>query len=361
MSDDIRLEWAVDSIIVGARHRKDLGDIDALADSINRVGLLQLPTVTPDGVLICGARRVAAIKQLGWRTVNVWVRTELSSKLSALMAERDDVVSHKDYSKIELAKMYEELKAEFAADAARRQDATKFTTDNQKPLSDGIADSATPSRKADDQATGDSRIQAARMLGGSSHYTMEHVLAIKQIANDETRDPAVRQMAAEAIQRIDEGGPVEPEFVKLRSLVRIDELDQVATDPNEPQAARDAAKRGAILLRKLTAEHTMSNQELDRAAKAAFDRVNAGRGGKEKAAPSMPRPPKPAGPKYRSAKSFMFTWTEMDRWPSCYDPKVIAQAVPDDNWLRFKQTMGEGIEFMETVDGIRAERAFAEE
>ena len=360
MSDDIRLEWATDSIIVGARHRKDLGDIDALADSINRVGLLQLPTVTPDGVLICGARRIAAIKQLGWRTVNVWVRTELSSRLAALMAERDDVVSHKDYSKVELAEMYAELKAEFAADAARREQSTRFTSENQKPLSDGLADSATPLRKAEGSEVGDSRIQAAKMLSGTSHYTMEHVLAIKQIAGDETRDPALRQMAEEAIQRIGEGGPVEPEFVKLRSLVQIDELDQVAADQDEPQTAREAAQRGAILLRKLTAEHTMSTQELDRAAKAAFDRVNAGRGDKKKNT-STPKPPKPAGPKYRSAKSFMFTWTEMEGWPGRYDPKTIAQAVPDDNWLRFKQTMSESIEFMETVDGLRAERAFAEE
>jgi ParB family chromosome partitioning protein len=358
MSDDIRLEWATDSIVVGARHRKDLGDIDALAESINRVGLLQLPTVTPDGVLICGARRLAAIKQLGWRTVNVWVRTELSSKLTALMAERDDVASHKDYSKVELAEMYEELKAEFAADAARRQQGSRFSAEHQ-PLPDGIADSATPLADADGQATGDSRIQAAKMLGGASHYTMEHVLAIKQLSEDETRDPALRQMAAEALQRIGDGGPVEPEFVNLRAHVQIDDLDHVAADPNEPAAAREAAQRGAILLRKLTAEHTMSAQELGRAAKAALDRVTAGRGGKKKPA-DTPKPPQPAGPKYRTAKSFMFTWTEMDSWPAWYDPTVIAQAVPDDHWLRFKKTMGEGIEFMETVDGLRAEHAFTE-
>ena len=63
----IELDRAVDSIRVGRRHRTGFGDLDALADSIERDGLLQPITVTPDGILVCGARRLAAIKQLGWQ------------------------------------------------------------------------------------------------------------------------------------------------------------------------------------------------------------------------------------------------------------------------------------------------------
>ena len=54
----IELDRTVDSLHVGRRHRADLGDIDALAASIERDGLLQPLTVSPDGVLICGARRL---------------------------------------------------------------------------------------------------------------------------------------------------------------------------------------------------------------------------------------------------------------------------------------------------------------
>lgn len=70
----VQLDRTVESILVGRRHRADLGDIDALAASIERHGLLQPLTITVDGALVCGARRLAAIKRLGWRTVNVWVR-----------------------------------------------------------------------------------------------------------------------------------------------------------------------------------------------------------------------------------------------------------------------------------------------
>lgn len=63
----IELERTVGSIQVGTRHRTDLGDIDTLAASIREHGLLQPITVAIDGVLVCGRRRLAAIRQLGWR------------------------------------------------------------------------------------------------------------------------------------------------------------------------------------------------------------------------------------------------------------------------------------------------------
>src|SRR5262245_12970959 len=59
----------IDSIITGERHRRDLGDIEALAASIAEVGLLQPIAVTFDGHLIAGERRLRAVKLLGWKSV----------------------------------------------------------------------------------------------------------------------------------------------------------------------------------------------------------------------------------------------------------------------------------------------------
>ena len=58
-------------IVVGERHRKDLGDIDGLAASIAELGLLQPVVVRPDGMLIAGERRLAAAKALGWTDIPV--------------------------------------------------------------------------------------------------------------------------------------------------------------------------------------------------------------------------------------------------------------------------------------------------
>ena len=102
----IELERAVDSIVVGARHRHDHGDLIPLVESIRRHGLLQPITVTLDGHLICGARRLAAIKLLGIKTVNVWVRSGVSDRLGQLLAEQDDNQLHKPLTQLEAAALY---------------------------------------------------------------------------------------------------------------------------------------------------------------------------------------------------------------------------------------------------------------
>jgi ParB family chromosome partitioning protein len=57
--------FPIDRIAVGTRHRRDMGDLDALAASIADVGLLQPIVVLPDGTLIAGERRLRAAQQLG--------------------------------------------------------------------------------------------------------------------------------------------------------------------------------------------------------------------------------------------------------------------------------------------------------
>jgi hypothetical protein len=64
---------AIASIIVGKRHRLDLGNIDALARSIAEVGLLHPIPIRPDCILIAGVRRLAACKTLGWQDIPVHV------------------------------------------------------------------------------------------------------------------------------------------------------------------------------------------------------------------------------------------------------------------------------------------------
>ena len=59
------------NIRVGDRIRRDLGDIEGLARNIDAIGLLNPLTVWSDGTLLAGARRLAAVKLLGWLEVPV--------------------------------------------------------------------------------------------------------------------------------------------------------------------------------------------------------------------------------------------------------------------------------------------------
>jgi N6-adenosine-specific RNA methylase IME4 len=55
------------------RHRKDLGDVGALAKNIKEIGLLHPVVVTPSNMLIAGGRRLAACIKLGWSEIPVTV------------------------------------------------------------------------------------------------------------------------------------------------------------------------------------------------------------------------------------------------------------------------------------------------
>ncbi|WP_454300784.1 ParB N-terminal domain-containing protein [Salana multivorans] len=208
----IELERAVDSIIVGARHRHDHGDLTPLVESIRRHGLLQPITVTLDGHLICGARRLAAIKLLGIKTVNVWVRSGVSDRLGQLLAEQDDNQLHKPLTQLEAAALYRELKALLAEDAARRQEATRFQT-SAEDAEDGGANLAPPQIEQ-----GKTRAQAARMVTGRASYTtLERIGRLEDLAADESQPEAVRARAAQEIERIKTGGSVYPSHLRVNA------------------------------------------------------------------------------------------------------------------------------------------------
>ena len=63
----------ISDIVVGTRHRKDMGDLDGLAASMAELGLLHPIVVRPDGVLVAGERRLRAAQLLGWETIRVTV------------------------------------------------------------------------------------------------------------------------------------------------------------------------------------------------------------------------------------------------------------------------------------------------
>jgi hypothetical protein len=101
-------EWPIARIRVGRRFRKDLGDLRALAASIEDVGLLHPVVVTPQGRLIAGRRRLEAVRLLGRSTVAVHV-VDLANVIEGELAEN---VHRKDFLPSELwavAKQVREL------------------------------------------------------------------------------------------------------------------------------------------------------------------------------------------------------------------------------------------------------------
>lgn len=62
-------EIEISKVVIGERIRKDMGDIEELAESIKELGLIQPIVVTPDYELLAGHRRLMAAQSLGWEKI----------------------------------------------------------------------------------------------------------------------------------------------------------------------------------------------------------------------------------------------------------------------------------------------------
>ncbi|TLP92019.1 chromosome partitioning protein ParB, partial [Nesterenkonia salmonea] len=317
----IELDRAVEAITVGPRHRTDFGDIDELAASIEREGLLQPITITPEGVLVCGARRLAAIKQLGWRKVNVWVRSGISDKLAHLLAEQDENTLHKSLTQQETAALYRELKQLLAEDAKRRKASTQFQ-EGHEPGEHG------PAKFAGPPATpcGTAREQAAAMIpGGASHTTLEKISYLQHLTTDPDIPSELRTQAEQELERIDAGAPVDPVYRQLREAAeaaqqqRVDQLHRLADEA--------VAKAKAATTKRTT---TTANQ----APGSAADEM----------------------PRRYPTRAFWATWGELADWWTHYDPDQLAAELTDEQYRSFQATVEATVVFAEKLHAAREAR-----
>lgn len=103
----------VDSIWVdrAKRQRGELTDIDDLAASIAKRGLIHPPVIKRDGELITGERRWTAVKALGWTHIPIQFTDELN-EIELHLVEFEENVKRKDLSwqeQCEAVAKYEEL------------------------------------------------------------------------------------------------------------------------------------------------------------------------------------------------------------------------------------------------------------
>jgi len=321
----IELERSITSIVVGNRHRHEYGDIDELAASITRDGLLQPVTVTPEGVLVCGARRLEALKRLGEKTIKVWVRSGISDRLAELLAEQAENVLHKPLTPTEAATLYTELKSYIAEDALRRQSATQFSRGDDFAGNCGGATVAPPQFKP-----GKSRTRAAKMVTGKASYTtLERIAELQRLVNSPATDPELRERAHDELQLIDEGGSVTASHARIREFL----------DPEPPRAFEDFE----------SPEDFEPPDELEQLANAALARVKeAKRKGRK--------------PKARSASAHVFpvrafvrVWEDLDMWWTHFDVTAVATELSDEQLVQFEETLASTVDFFTALRKARAQ------
>jgi ParB family chromosome partitioning protein len=112
-------------VFVKDRHRKDLGDIDALAASIASLGLLQPIVLSPMLRLIAGQRRLEAFRRLGRDKIPAVVANDLAQAAELLRAERDENTCRKEFTPSEAVALGRSLEEVEREAAKARQKATQ--------------------------------------------------------------------------------------------------------------------------------------------------------------------------------------------------------------------------------------------
>ena len=106
----------INSVIIGTRFRKELGDIASLAKDISETGLLQPIVINQNSELICGVRRIEAFKALG------------KSEIPAYIVNLDDIIKgeisentqRKDFSLEEIIQIKKAVEPEIKKESEKR-------------------------------------------------------------------------------------------------------------------------------------------------------------------------------------------------------------------------------------------------
>jgi ParB family chromosome partitioning protein len=314
----VELERRVDSIIVGVRHRQHPEEgIEPLMASIKKLGLLQPVTITPDGVLVCGARRLAAVKGLGWRTLKVWVRSGISDELNRLLAQNDENEQRKELSPREQAALFRELRDLMREDGKRRQEASRFGKGGESEEDDGPGAAPGPL-----PGHGDVRHQAATAVTTrASYHSLEQISAIERVAADRSLPDVVRKIAESALEDIQNGGHVKPAYFTVQAAMELIAVDDTPMSSGPPTA-----------------------EELEEIANDAVRRMGK-KGQRRKKDPGASR---------RSLRAFLLTWGDLDGWSKFYNPTELAAQLKDADWEMFERVLAETNAFAAELRALRS-------
>lgn len=99
----------IDDIKIKKRVRRDLGDLEALKESLRLYGLLNPITLNSKYELIAGERRLEAAKSLGWERINAIVLDNNVDKVRQLEIELEENNQRKEFTDEELLDGYKRL------------------------------------------------------------------------------------------------------------------------------------------------------------------------------------------------------------------------------------------------------------
>jgi ParB/RepB/Spo0J family partition protein len=213
-------KWALDRLQAHPKQAllfspPPLDEVKELADDIKLNGLLQPVEILPDGTVVCGHKRLAAVRLLGWTHIDVWIRDDLAhDSVAAETRLITDNLHRRQLGPLELAKCYLALKV-----LARANGATYSPDQERRDLRDELGKrlgvsgrnldrylrvaTQTPTEVQDAVAVGKLAVTLAEKVAGLT--TEERDQIAKMIRSGGHARDVVRQFLAAAAPRAKHG------------------------------------------------------------------------------------------------------------------------------------------------------------
>jgi ParB family chromosome partitioning protein len=236
------MKISIDDIEVGERSRAELRNIESLAHSIREHSLIQPPVVRRDGgryVLVCGGRRLAAMRSLGWTQTPVVVAESITDELAALYAEGDENTEREPFTVAEAVAHAKRIReAEARAAKERQRAAGPASVAKRERREDGSAKLAEPS-EPEPRHERETRHRTAKATG-FGHATLKKAERVLEVADDEAQPEPVRKIARQAAENLNHhGAKVDREYKTVQ--------EAVVEHSDHAQAYRDAQWRKELL------------------------------------------------------------------------------------------------------------------
>ena len=245
------LDLPLDRIDVGVRHRREMGDLRALADSISEIGLLQPIGVTADCVLVFGERRLRAAGILGWTTIAARI-VDLPSIVAGEHAENE---MRKEFTPSERVAIAEAIRAEIGSRQGQRTDRAEL-----------------PQNIAEVGPGQETRDLAARKAGFGNRETYRHAkTVVERGAPNVVEAMDAGEVSISAAARAVKAAPKQEQSRwTVADIRRAAKEAAIGPDPlPTPKEARERSRQtGALVLASDGKYHAFTTPEQDKAADA---------------------------------------------------------------------------------------------
>ena len=219
-----RHSFPVSEIVVGDRTRQEFRNVDSLARSISERGLLSPINLrlADDGTkhLVCGGRRLAAVKSLGWSTVDVLIIEDDLDELEALYAEGDENTEREPFTPAEAVRHRQRIReVEAAAAKVRQREAIKERDERGRAATSTKLDEVDEAPAAPKRHEQETRHRTAKATGYSA-TTLDKAQEVVEAAESPDTPEPIRKAATQAATNLAQpGAKVDREYRTYREEV----------------------------------------------------------------------------------------------------------------------------------------------